>query len=145
MPNIIEITDFSDPRLDLYARLSEKELAHSCEPAPGLFLAESPRVIERALDAGYEPISLLVERRQLEGQARDIIDRCEDIPVFTADFAILSKLPGYPLTRKLHRPFQPWSSIRKKGANSFAKIKMTFLSLAAWHKAILRAASMTQP
>ena len=78
MPNIIEITDFSDPRLDLYARLSEKELAHYCEPAPGLFLAESPRVIERALDAGYEPISLLVERRQLEGQARDIIDRCEN-------------------------------------------------------------------
>ncbi len=106
MPNIIEITDFSDPRLDLYARLSEKELAHYCEPAPGLFLAESPRVIERALDAGYEPISLLVERRQLEGQARDIIDRCENsfsqemnFPVFTADFAVLSKLIGYPLTR----------------------------------------------
>lgn len=118
MPNIIEITDFSDPRLDLYARLSEKELAHYCEPAPGLFLAESPRVIERALDAGYEPVSLLVERRHIEGQARDIIDRCENsfsqetefsqemkfpreknFPVFTADFAVLSKLTGYPLTR----------------------------------------------
>ena len=99
MPNIIEITNFSDPRLDLYARLSETQLAHCYEPSPGLFLAESPRVIERALDAGYEPLSLLVERRHIDGQAKDIIDRCEDIPVFTADFAILSKLTGYPLTR----------------------------------------------
>ncbi len=99
MSNIIEITNFSDPRLDLYARLSETQLAHCYEPSPGLFLAESPRVIERALDAGYEPLSLLVERRHIDGQAKDIIDRCEDIPVFTADFAILSKLTGYPLTR----------------------------------------------
>lgn len=123
MTSLIEITDFSDPRLDLYARLSEAQLAHCAEPSPGLFLAESPRVIERALDAGYEPVSLLAERTHIQGQARDIIARCEaairnrmsempsgfhpekelpqetKFPVFTADFSVLSKLTGYPLTR----------------------------------------------
>lgn len=100
MPNIIEITDFSAPQLDIYARLSEPELLHYYEPHGGIFIAESPKVIERALDAGYAPISLLLERKHISGQAREIIARCgESLPVYTADFDVLARLTGFPLTR----------------------------------------------
>lgn len=99
MPNIIEITDFSAPELDVYARLSEAQLLHYYEPELGLFIAESPKVIERALDAGYAPVSILVERKHIDGQARDVIARCGDIPVYTADFEVLAQLTGFQLTR----------------------------------------------
>lgn len=99
MSNIIEITDFSASELDIYARLSEVQLLHLYEPNGGIFIAESPKVIERALDAGYEPISLLLERKHITGQAAEIIARCGDIPVYTADFDVLTGLTGFKLTR----------------------------------------------
>jgi len=99
MPNIIDITDFSAPELDIYARLSEVQLLHFYEPAAGIFIAESPKVVERALNAGYQPISFLLERKHIEGEAKEILDRCSDTPVYTADYDILTKLTGFALTR----------------------------------------------
>ena len=99
MPNIIEITDFSAPELDIYARLTEVQLLNRHEPEKGLFIAESPKVIERALDAGCIPVSLLLERKHITGQAYEIITRLGDIPIYTADFEILTKLTGFQLTR----------------------------------------------
>ena len=81
MPNIIEITDLSSPALDAFARLTEGQLRRRLEPEKGLFIAESPKVIQRALDAGYEPVSLLMERRQIDGPAREIIAHCGDIAI----------------------------------------------------------------
>lgn len=99
MPNIIEITDFAQPELDVFARLTEAQLRNRLEPEKGVFIAESPKVIARALDAGYEPVSLLMERKHIDGQARDIIARCGDIPVYTGDGNLLAGLTGYQLTR----------------------------------------------
>ena len=99
MPNIIEITDFNAPELDVYARLSENQLINRAEPDKGLFIAESPKVIERALNAGYIPVSLLLDQKHVNGEAKDIIKRCGDIPVFTAEFDILAQLTGFQLTR----------------------------------------------
>ena len=98
MGNIIEITDFSAPELDVYARLSERELLRFDEPLAGLFIAESPKVIERALDAGYEPLSLLLEPKHVEGEARHIVARC-GVPTYTAPLDVLTKLVGFRLTR----------------------------------------------
>ena len=84
MPDIREITDLSAPELDVYARLSEGQLLHYYEPDTGLFIAESPKVISRALDAGYEPVSLLMEPEHVEGEAREVVSRCGGIPVYTA-------------------------------------------------------------
>lgn len=99
MSNIIEITDFAAPELDVYARLSEVQLLHIYEPDRGLFIAESPKVVERALDAGCEPVSILVERKHIEGEAKDVIARCQDIPIYTAEFDVLTQLTGFQLTR----------------------------------------------
>jgi len=99
MPNIIEITDFSAPELDVYARLTEAQLLNRHNLKEGLFIAESPKVIERALDAGCEPVSFLVQRQHIETQAKDLIARCGDIPVYTAEFDILTQLTGFMLTR----------------------------------------------
>ena len=99
MPNIIEITDFHAPELDIYARLSEVQLLHFYEPKPGIFIAESPKVVERALNAGYRPISILLERKHIAGEAREILARCGNIPVYTADYEILTRLTGFALTR----------------------------------------------
>ena len=99
MANIIEITDFSAPELDVYARLTEAQLLNRFEPAKGMFIAESPKVIHRALDGGCQPVSLLMERKDIDGSARDVIARCGDIPVFTADEELLCNLTGYHLTR----------------------------------------------
>lgn len=99
MPNIIEITDFAQPELDVFARLTEAQLRNRLEPEKGIFIAESPKVIARALDAGYEPVSLLMERKHIDGQARDIIARCGDVPVYTGDGDLLAGLTGYQLTR----------------------------------------------
>ncbi len=99
MPNIIELHDFNTPELDVYARLTENQLLNRHEPEKGMFIAESPKVIERALDAGCIPVSLLLEKKHIEGQAKNIIARCEDIPIFTAEFDILTQLTGFELTR----------------------------------------------
>ncbi|MBO5377958.1 MAG: RNA methyltransferase [Ruminiclostridium sp.] len=99
MPEIIEITDFSAPELDIYARLSETQLLHYYEPDTGIFIAESPKVINRALDAGFEPVSFLLERKHIENQAQGVISRCGNVPVFTSDPDVLTKLTGYSLAR----------------------------------------------
>ena len=101
MPNIIEITDFNAPELDVYARLTEVQLLNREFPEKGLFIAESPKVIERALDAGYDPVSILVEKKHIDGEAKEVIARCGEIPVFTAEFDVLKELTGFPLTRGL--------------------------------------------
>lgn len=99
MANIIEITDFGAPELDIYARMTEAQLLNKDRPEDGLFIAESPKVVSRALDAGYEPVSMLAEDRHVEGEAREIIKRCENIPVYAAPFDMLTQLTGYQLTR----------------------------------------------
>ena len=99
--NLIEITDFHAPELDVYARLTEAQLLNRFEPAKGMFIAESPKVIERALDAGCEPVSILVERSRMVGESLDVINRCEGVPVYTADLDVLTQLTGYQLTRGL--------------------------------------------
>ncbi len=108
MPNIIEITDFHAPELDPYARLTQNQLRNRLEPEKGIFIAESPKVIDRALDAGYEPVSLLMERKQITGPAAGILSRCGDAPVYTADREMLAELTGFELTRGVlcafHRP-----------------------------------------
>ena len=98
---IIPIMDFMAPELDVYARLSENQLYHLYEPDAGIFIAESPNVIERALNAGYEPLSFLAETRELYGDAQRILMRCEHTPVYTAEFEILTRLTGFALTRGL--------------------------------------------
>lgn len=99
MPNIIEITDFFAPELDVFARLTEAQLRNRLEPEKGIFIAESPKVIDRALNAGYEPVSFLMERKHIAGDAAAILDRCGDVPVYTADRELLTELTGYQLTR----------------------------------------------
>ena len=94
-----EITDFHDPQLDVYARLTEAQLLNRFEPAKGMFIAESPKVIMRALDAGCRPVSLLVERGHVNAEAEEAILRCGDVPVFTAPLAVLTQLTGFQLTR----------------------------------------------
>ena len=99
MTNIMEITDFLAPELDVYARLTEVQLLNREYPEKGLFIAESPKVIGRALNAGCVPVSILVEKKHIEGEAKEIIARCPDIPVYTAEFDVLTQLTGFQLTR----------------------------------------------
>ena len=99
MRNIIENNDIAAPELDVYARTSEVQLFRYYEPDPGIFIAESPKVIERALNAGYEPISFLVEHKDLEGEAKYILDKYPEIPVYTAEYDVLVKMTGYALAR----------------------------------------------
>ena len=99
MANIIEITDFNSPQLDIYARMSEGQLLNRHEPEKGIFIAESPKVIQRAVNAGYEPISFLVEHRDLEGAAKEILAQFPETPVYTAEYDVLVKLTGFALTR----------------------------------------------
>ncbi|MBO5146747.1 MAG: RNA methyltransferase [Lachnospiraceae bacterium] len=111
MPDIIEITDFAAPQLDIYARLNEVQLLNRHEPEKGMFIAESPKVIERALDAGCVPVSALMEKKHVEGQGKEIIKRCGEIPVYTAEFDVLTQLTGFQLTRgmlcAMYRPKLP--------------------------------------
>ena len=100
--NEIEITDFNAPEFDIYARCNEAQLLHYFEPNPGIFIAESPKVIERALNAGYVPISFLAEKRLVSadgGETRQLLEKYQDIPVFTAEYNVLTKLTGFALTR----------------------------------------------
>lgn len=101
MPNIRNITDFGDPQLDVYARLSEVQLLRYWEPEPGIFIAESPKVIERAIYAGYEPLSFLVEQGYIDrrGEGWELLRHCGEIPVYTAELSVLTRLTGFPMTR----------------------------------------------
>ena len=111
MNNITYITDFNLPELDVYARYTESQLLHYYEPEGGIFIAESPKVVQRALNAGCVPVSVLVEDRQIEGEAAEVLGQCGNIPVYTAPFEVLTKLTGYKLTRgmlcAMHRPKLP--------------------------------------
>lgn len=120
MPNIIEITDFSAPELDVFARLNEAQLLHCYEPKGGMFIAESPNVIHRALNFGCRPVSLLLEHKHIEGNAKEIIERCGDVPVYTSEPELLAKITGFLLTRgvlcAMKRPALP--SAEKVCANA---------------------------
>ena len=127
MPNIIEITDFAAPELDIYARLTEGQLLNRHEPDKGIFIAESPKVIERALDAGCVPISMLMDKKHVESQAREIIRRCGDIPVYAAEFDVLTQLTGFHLTRgmlcAMYRPPLPGTEEICAGARRIAVLE----------------------
>ena len=97
--NLVEILNFQAPELDVYARLTEAQLLNRFEPKKGMFIAESPKVILRALEAGCVPVSILAERGHIHGEAREAIDRCGDIPVYTAPLEVLTQLTGFQLTR----------------------------------------------
>ena len=99
MNPIIEISDFLAPELDVYARLTEAQLLNKEFPEKGLFIAESPKVIGRALDAGYEPVSCLMEKKHIDGEGKEILDRINDVPIFCAEFDVLTQLTGFKLTR----------------------------------------------
>ena len=111
MPNIIEITDFTATELDPFARLTEAQLRSRAAQENGMFIAESPKVIHRALEAGYTPVSLLMERKHITGQGSEIISLCGNVPVYTADSSLLEALTGYSLTRgilcAMRRPALP--------------------------------------
>ena len=108
--NLIEITDFTAPELDVYARLTEAQLLNRFEPKKGMFIAESPKVILRALEVGCRPVSLLAERSHIGGEAQEAIDACGDVPVYTAPLEVLTQLTGFQLTRgmlcAMYRPLQ---------------------------------------
>lgn len=126
MPNIIRITDFEAPELDIYARLSEAQLLNLEAPRRGIFIAESPRVIERALDAGCEPISFLAEEKELDS-AGELLERCKEIPVYTAPFSVLTRLTGFQLTRgmlcAMYRPQLPGVAQVCAGARRIAVLE----------------------
>ena len=127
MPNIIEITDFQAPELDVYARLSEGQLLNRHEPEKGIFIGESPKVVERALNAGCEPLSVLTERKHIEGEAREVIRRCGEVPVYTADLDVLTQMTGYSLTRgmlcAMRRPPLPTVEEVCRGARRIAVLE----------------------
>ena len=127
MANIIEIADFHAPELDVYARLTEAQLLNRFEPKKGMFIAESPKVIQRALDAGCEPVSILVERSRIAGESLEVIQRCGGIPVYTADLDVLTQLTGYQLTRGLlcamRRPKLPTPEDVLKGCRRVAVLE----------------------
>ncbi len=99
MPNVMEIKDFSAPELDVYARLTENQLVNRANPQNAMFIAESPVVIERALDAGCVPVSFLMETKHVEGKGRELISRCGGVPVYAAPIEVLTELTGFHLTR----------------------------------------------
>ena len=99
MAKIIEISSLKEPGVEMFSTLTEAQLRNKMEPQKGIFIAESPKVIQVALNAGYEPVALLCERRHIEGDAKAIIKQCGEIPVYTGDRALLEQLTGYTLTR----------------------------------------------
>ena len=127
MAYIVEIQDFSDPALDVYARLTENQLKNRLHPEDGLFIAESPKVIGTALDAGLTPVSLLTERRHIEGSAAALLPRLGNVPVYTADDGLLSKLTGYDLTRgvlcAMRRPIEKTAAEVLQGADRVAVLE----------------------
>ncbi len=127
MVEYTQITDFSAPELDVYARLTEAQLLNRFEPQKGMFIAESPKVISRALDAGCEPVSFLVERSHVNAQAQEVISRCGSIPVFTAELDVLTQLTGFQLTRgmlcAMRRPPLPSLETVLRGARRIAVLE----------------------
>lgn len=127
MPNIIEITDLDHPALSPYFSLTEAQLRSKRAPARAIFIAESHKVIGHALDAGYEPISFLMERRQIEGVSGTLLGRCPDVPVYTADRPVLEKLTGYALTRgclcAMRRPTERTAEEVCRGARRVAVLE----------------------
>lgn len=124
MANMITITDFQDEALDVYARLTENQLLNRDDPSKGIFIAESPKVIKRALDAGCVPLSFLVEDKHVKTQAKELLLRCPDIPVYTAPFEVLTRLTGFALTRgmlcAMRRPVLPSISELCRSASRIA-------------------------
>lgn len=127
MSHIIEITDLSAPELAVFAHLTEAQLRNRLEPEQGVFIAESPKVIRRALDGGCEPLALLMERRHLTGQGQELLERCPQIPVYTADREVLAQLTGYTLTRgilcAMRRPRQAEVEALCAGARRIAVLE----------------------
>jgi len=127
MPNVIEINDFSAPELDIYARLTENQLVNRADPENALFIAESPVVIERALDAGCMPVSMLMETKHVDGKGRELIARCGDIPVFAAPLEVLTELTGFHLTRgmlcAMRRPKLPEAAELCRSATRIAVLE----------------------
>ena len=125
--NLIEITDFHAPELDIYARLTEAQLLNRFEPKKGMFIAESPKVILRALEAGCRPVSLLAERSHIHGEAQEAIDACGDVPVYTAALDVLTQLTGFQLTRgmlcAMYRPVQKTAAQVLEGARRVAVLE----------------------
>ena len=111
MAAIIEITDWALPELEVFAHLTEAQLRNRLDPEQGLFIAESPKVIEKALDAGCQPVSFLMERRHIDGQGSGLLARCGGVPVYTGDRELLAELTGFALTRgilcAMRRPALP--------------------------------------
>ncbi len=127
MPYFIDITDFEDPALDLYARLTENQLLNRADPDNAVFIAESPLVIERALDAGCVPVSVLMEKKLVEGRARELLARCGDVPVYTAELPVLIRLTGFHLTRgmlcAMRRPALPDAGTLLAGSRRVAVLE----------------------
>ncbi len=127
MPNIVEVTDLTRPELAVFTRLTEAQLRNRLEPEKGIFIAESPKVIARALDAGCVPVSLLMERRHITGDAASILVRCGDVPVFTAEREVLAQLTGFALTRgvlcAMRRPKLPAVEALCAGAHRVAVLE----------------------
>lgn len=126
--NIIEIADLTLPELQVYTSLNEAQLLHYFEPEPGIFIAESPKVIERALDFGCEPISLLMEQKDLDTSGKNIVKQCQNTPVYTAKLEVLEQITGYKLARgmlcAMHRPqcLRQKKSVKRQGASQCWKM-----------------------
>ena len=127
MAQFVEVSDIHDPNLDVYARLTEAQLAQSPGPKQGLFIAESPKVIARALDAGCKPVSVLVEKNLLGQESMEIIARCGDVPIYVGENAVLAQLTGYKLTRGLlcamERPLLATAEEIAQGARRLAVLE----------------------
>ena len=139
MAQIIEITSLDQPGLEVYTSLTQAQLRNRLEPEKGVFIAESPKVIARALEAGCQPLSLLMERRQIEGGAKEIVARCGDVPLYTADREVLAGLTGYTLTRgvlcALRRPALPTVEQLCAGAKRLAVLENIMDSI--WERHVL--------
>lgn len=143
MADVVEITSLSDSGADVFSQLTESQLRNRLEPEKGIFIAESPKVISVALDRGFEPVSILTERKHIEGQAKTIIERCGEIPVYTGESELLERLTGYELTRgvlcAMRRP-QP-KSIEEICENARRIVVMDTVSDATNIGAIFRSAA----
>lgn len=127
MAEIIHITDINSPELDVYARLTEAQLRNRLEPEKGIFIAESPKVIRLALSVGYEPVSMLTIQRHIDGQAGELLEKCGDIPVYTAESELLEQLTGFRLTRgvlcAMRRPKLSEAEVICKNASRIAVLE----------------------
>lgn len=127
MAKVIEISDFSAPELDVYARMTENQLVNREDPIHGMFVAESPIVIERALKAGCVPVSFLMESKHATGKGVPILECCGDVPVYTAPLDVLTQLTGFHLTRgmlcAMYRPQLPTVETVCQGARCIAVLE----------------------